>query len=96
MPDAAIVVLLDEHAKLPDQDNSYLQSKALLLMAGIPVQDIRLGTLGQYKEALQYILPTLSVAVYAKMNGLPWTVDHDLTISDELVIGIGSCDTNVK
>ncbi|MGL4621904.1 MAG: argonaute/piwi family protein [Chroococcidiopsis sp.] len=92
MPDAAIVVLLDEHAKLPDPENPYLQSKALLLMAGIPVQDIRLRTLGQHKEALQYTLQNLSVALYAKMNGLPWTVDRDLTISDELVIGIGTCE----
>lgn len=92
MPDAAIVVVLDEHSRLPDPDNPYLQSKALLLMAGIPVQDIRLRTLGQYKEALQYTLQNLSVALYAKMNGLPWTVDHDLTISDELVIGIGTCE----
>lgn len=92
MPDAAIVVILDEHARLPDADNPYLQSKALFLMAGIPVQDIRLQTLGQRKESLQYTLQSLSVALYAKMNGLPWTVDHDLTISDELVIGIGSCE----
>lgn len=91
-PDAAIVVVLDEHARLPDQENPYLQSKALLLMAGIPVQDIRASTLSQSHQSLQYTLQNLSVALYAKMNGLPWTVDHDLTISDELVIGIGNCE----
>ncbi len=92
IPDAAIVVILNEHSRLPDKENPYLQSKALLLMAGIPVQDIRVSTLGQNDQSLQYTLQNLSVALYAKMNGLPWTVDHDLTISDELVIGIGTCE----
>jgi len=92
MPDAAIVILLDEHARLPDPENPYLQSKALLLMAGIPVQDIRASTLCQPRQSLQYTLQNLSVALYAKMNGVPWTVVHDLTISDELVIGIGTCE----
>lgn len=91
-PDAAIVVVLDEHSRLPDPQNPYLQSKALLLMAGIPVQDIRVPTLSQSPSSLQYTLQNLSIALYAKMNGIPWTVDHDLTINDELVIGIGTCE----
>ena len=90
--DAAIVVLLEEHSRLPDAINPYLQSKALLLMAGIPVQSIRVSTLGQANWSLQYSLQSFSVALYAKMNGIPWTVDQDLTISDELVIGIGNCE----
>ena len=91
-PSAAIVVILDEYAFLPDQENPYLQSKALLLMAGIPVQSIRASTLSKPDKLLQYTLQTLSVTLYAKMNGLPWTVDHDSTISDELVIGVGTCE----
>lgn len=91
-PDAAIVVILDEHSRLPDSINPYLQSKALLLMSGIPVQGIRVPTLKQSKWSIQYSLQSFSVALYAKMKGIPWTVDHDLTISDELVIGIGTCE----
>ena len=26
------------------------------------------------------------------MKGVPWTVDHDLTIADELAIGIGTAE----
>lgn len=92
MPDVAIVVLLDNHAWLPDSENPYLHSKALLLMAGISVQEARLTTISQPNKDLQYTLQNLVVALYAKMNGLPWTVDHDLTIHDELVIGIGTCE----
>lgn len=92
MPDAAIVVLLDTQARLPDAENPYLSSKALLLMAGVPVQHIRLSKISQPPKDLQYILQNLTVALYAKMNGTPWTVDHDQTISDELVIGVGTCE----
>ncbi|MEG3884806.1 Piwi domain-containing protein [Microcoleus sp. herbarium19] len=92
MPDAAMVVLLDNHTRLPDSENPYLHSKSLLLMAGIPVQEVRLATINQSKNELQYTLQNLTVALYAKMNGVPWTVDHDLTIHDELVIGVGTCE----
>jgi Piwi domain len=91
-PDAAIVVILDEHARLEEIENPYLQSKAVLLMAGIPVQDVRVPTLSQTPQSLQYILQNITVSLYAKMNGTPWTVDHDLTISDELVVGMGTCE----
>jgi hypothetical protein len=90
--DAAIVVILDEHSGLPDAENPYLRSKAVLLMAGVPVQEIRTATLGQQPGSMQYTLQNLSIALYAKMNGTPWTVDHDLTINDELVIGMGMCE----
>ena len=92
MPDAAIVVILDNHARLPDSVNPYLSSKALLLMAGIPAQNIKLSKICQPQKDLQYTLQNFTVALYAKMNGTPWTVDHDQTISDELVIGVGICE----
>jgi predicted MPP superfamily phosphohydrolase len=69
MPDAAMVVLLDNHTRLPDSENPYLHSKSLLLMAGIPVQEVRLATINQSKKELQYTLQNLTVALYAKMNG---------------------------
>lgn len=91
-PDVAVVVLLDEHARLPDNMNPYLYSKAVLLMAGVPAQELRVPTITSAPESLQYTLQNIAVALYAKMNGTPWTVDHDLTINDELVIGMGACE----
>jgi Piwi domain len=90
--DAAIVVLLDEHADLPGVDSPYLNAKAWLLMAGIPSQEMRLSKIRQPPEGLQWILQNVTLALYAKMGGVPWTVDHDLTINDEIVIGIGNAE----
>lgn len=88
-PDVAIVVLPDEQADLPDAINPYWHAKAMLLMAGIPSQEIRTSTLRQNSTSLAYTLQNASIAVYAKLNGVPWTVDHHLPIADEIVVGLG-------
>lgn len=90
--DAAFVVLLDEHANLPDNANPYLWGKASLLMAGIPVQEAKLSTITAPAKGLQYTCQNLAIALYAKMGGVPWTMDHALTVSDEIVIGIGTAE----
>lgn len=89
---AALVVVLDEHSKLPDPVSPYLISKAALLMAGVPVQEARLSTITSEVYQLQYTMQNLALALYAKMGGVPWTVDHDLTVNDEIVVGIGTCE----
>jgi hypothetical protein len=96
LPDAGFVVMLDEYDRLPDPEDPYLQVKALFLMAGVPVQEVRLSTMKQSASSLQYILQNLAVALYAKMGGTPWTVDHDLTINDEIVIGMGTCELSSR
>jgi len=91
-PTAAFVVMPDEHADAPPAKNPYYASKSLLLMAGIPVQQIRRSTMLKDTPSLQYTLKNISIALYAKMNGTPWTVDHDLTVNDEIVIGMGMAE----
>ena len=92
LPDAAIVIVTDRDGDLPDPQNPYLHSKAALLMAGVATQHARLSKITASPGALQYILQNISIALYAKLKGVPWTVDQDLTIADELVIGIGSVE----
>lgn len=92
LPDAALVVVTDRHGDLPEAQNPYLHSKAILLMAGVAAQEARLSTITRRPAELQYVLQNIAVALYAKMNGVPWTVDHDLTIADELVIGVGTAE----
>ncbi|MGI8809954.1 MAG: argonaute/piwi family protein [Acidimicrobiales bacterium] len=92
LPDAALVIVTDHDGDLPDEVNPYLHSKAMLLMAGVATQHARLSKISSQPGSLQYILQNISIALYAKMRGVPWTVDHDLTIADELVIGIGTAE----
>ena len=75
-----------------EQESPYLAAKAALMLAGIPTQEIRASKLSSPPYGLQYILQNFSVALYAKMNGTPWTVNQDTTISDELIVGIGTSE----
>jgi len=88
--DAALVAILDEHAELDDATNPYLHAKATLLAAGVPVQEFRMATANQRHVGLQYVLQNLSISLYAKMGGVPWTVDQGLAVDDEVVIGMGT------
>ncbi len=90
--DAAIVIIPDQYANAPDHDNPYLHAKAIFLMAGVPVQEARLSTIIRPHYELMYVAQNIAIALYAKLGGVPWTVDHDLTVNDEIVIGIGTCE----
>jgi hypothetical protein len=90
--DAAVVVIMDEYAGLPDERSPYLFAKALLLTNGIAVQEARVSTLTRSANGLQYVFQNLSVALYAKMGGTPWTVNQDTTVNDEIVIGMGMAE----
>ena len=95
-PDAAIVILRDEDSDLPDGSNPYLHSKALLLMAGVASQEARLSTITRNPTGLQYVLQNVALALYAKMGGVPWTVDNDIAVADELVIGVGTAELSAS
>lgn len=86
---AGIVVLFEEHARLPDDRNPYIHTKSLLLTLGIPTQQVRMPTVFLDPKSLQYTLQNFSISTYAKLNGTPWTVNHDKAINDELVVGMG-------
>ncbi|MCC9602095.1 hypothetical protein LOC67_16155 [Stieleria sp. JC731] len=90
--DAAFNILLNEHAGLPDAHNPYLVAKSILLSHGIPVQEARVSTLTADEYPLQFTFRNLATALYAKMGGVPWTVDHGETVDDELVVGIGNAE----
>jgi Piwi domain len=92
--DGALVIVPDRFAELPDASNPYLFAKAVLLTNGIPVQEARLSTITRSDSNLAYVFQNISVALYAKMGGVPWTVNQDQTVNDEVVIGMGLIETS--
>lgn len=92
--DAALVIVGDQFAGLPDIENPYLYAKAILLTNGIPVQEAKLSTITRVDTNLAYVFQNISVALYAKMGGVPWTVNQDQTVNDEVVIGMGLVETS--
>jgi hypothetical protein len=90
--DAALVAILDEHARVEDPINPYLHAKAALLTAGVPVQEFRMATATGKPYGLQFVLQNMALSLYAKMGGVPWTVDQDLAVDDEVVIGMGTAE----
>lgn len=92
--DAALVAILDEHANLDHAINPYTHAKALLLAAGVPVQQFRMATATQGTGNQQYILQNLALSLYAKMGGVPWTVDQGLAVDDEIVVGMGTAEVS--
>lgn len=92
--DAALVVVNDNVSALRNEESPYLYAKAVLLMNGIPVQEARLSTLMRDDGSLGWIFQNMSVALYAKMGGVPWTVNQDQTVNDEVVIGMGLVETS--
>jgi hypothetical protein len=91
---AALVVVGDQFSKLSDRFNPYLFAKAVLLMNGIPVQEAKLSTVTQSDDRLSWIFQNMSVALYAKMGGVPWTVNQDQTVNDEVIVGMGLVETS--
>jgi hypothetical protein len=87
--DAAVVVIRDAESDIDDSRNPYLHAKALLLSTGIPVQEAKESTILKTGDYVGYTYRNIAVALYAKLNGLPWTVSQTRTFHDELVLGVG-------
>lgn len=91
-PDLAIVITHAQHRDLPDSENPYFQTKALLLaLAGVPTQALTVEKLRKPDYELQYILNNAMLACYAKMGGTSHVLRATTEGDDatELVFGIG-------
>jgi hypothetical protein len=58
-------------------------------MSGVPAQEFKLSTASGPDYGLQCILQNIALSMYAKMGGVPWTVDQGLAVDDEVVLGMG-------
>lgn len=84
--DLAIIETNDDFRRLPNTENPYFRSKAMLYMQGTAVQSIKPETI----KSPTYTIDGISLQLYAKLGGTPWTIPGDQSIDRELVIGIGS------
>jgi hypothetical protein len=65
----------------------YFQSKAHFLNLQIPIQIITSEIINKYDE---YKLNAIALQMYAKLGGLPWTIQTKESVDKEIIIGIGN------
>jgi Piwi domain len=87
-PHLAIAIIREQYRTLPDSSNPYYTTKARMMAQGVPVQLIEIETVRQTGRA--YILNNISVAIYAKLGGIPWTLAPNQDLAHEVIVGIGS------
>ncbi|MGG6294929.1 argonaute/piwi family protein [Leptolyngbya sp. AN02str] len=86
----ALIQIDEAFHNLYGDNNPYLTSKAAFLAEQIPTQDFEIETIDVSDYNLCYILNIMSLAIYAKLGGIPWLIKANPTITHELVFGLGS------
>jgi hypothetical protein len=87
-PHLAIVITSQEQEHLGGDDSPYLVAKSAFMGQGVPVQDVQIETIR--KGNLAYPLNSIALACYAKLGGTPYVIAAPHSLTQELVIGIGS------
>jgi len=87
--DLAFVQIEECFHELPVKINPYFASKASFLTHQIPVQEFQIEKTRKPDRDIMFVLNTMGLATYAKLNGIPWLLKANPTIAHELVIGLG-------
>ncbi len=87
-PDLAVVVIREQHRAMSDATNPYYTTKARMMAQGVPVQIIEIETIR--RNDVEYVLNNVSLAMYAKLGGIPWTMAPNSDLVHEIIMGIGS------
>jgi len=77
---------INKNEENEDRSVIYFQMKELLLEKDISSQVIYKDNLG--KDAFNFYLPNIAVAILAKLGGIPWRLPYPL--KKDLIIGIGA------
>ncbi len=73
-----------------DNDKIYYSIKELLLQKNIPSQFIIERNIGI--KSFQFFLPNIAIALLAKLGGIPWRLNKEVT--NDLIIGFGEKKVN--
>ncbi|MEL4238306.1 Piwi domain-containing protein [Shewanella xiamenensis] len=85
--DLSIIFLYRNDKNQPIPTSAYNRLKAKLISKQIPSQTILVENVRDNNE---YTLRNLSLNVYAKIGGTPWSIEKDGSAINEFVMGIGS------
>lgn len=88
--DLALVQIEDKFHKSFGDSNPYFVTKAKFLTQQIPVQEFEIETANLPDSQLGYALNNISLAIYAKLGGVPWLIKSNPSIAHEIVFGLGS------
>jgi hypothetical protein len=90
--DLALVQIEESFRQLPARNNPYFTTKMGFFLHQIPVQGVRIETVQQSDFQLSCSLNNMCVAMYAKLDGIPWLLRSSSENPHELVIGLGCAD----
>lgn len=93
-PDLAIVQISESFKQLYGDRNPYFTIKAQFMMANVPVQAIQIEKIQTINDNIAYLLNTISLSIYAKLDGIPWVISTARPTTHELVLGIGSAEVS--
>ena len=85
--DLAIIIVSEDMKTLAVKQSPYYYCKAKFLGRGISTQEIRIESI---KRLNPFILNNITLNIYAKIGGTPWTIETINSIKDEYIIGISS------
>lgn len=91
-PDLAVVQTRESFKELYGEANPYLVTKARFMMAGVPTQAVKIENMQMTSPQIPYLLNSVALASYAKLDGTPWLILTNQPSSHELIIGIGSAE----
>lgn len=90
LPHLSIVETTDIFKRQSPENSPYYLTKAYFFGLGIPVQFVKNENVRKPDKALQWIIESVALQIYAKLGGRPWALPASSSIDHEIIIGIGS------